>query len=64
MARPIGVKLVLKTESVENGATNRNTGLFNIDKLLKLALVFPYSTENGASNRTQVMFSSDESTIT
>jgi hypothetical protein len=49
MARPIGVKFDLKTKSVENGATNGNTGMFKTDKLLKLALVFPYSTENGAS---------------
>jgi hypothetical protein len=46
MARPIRVKFVLKTESLENGTSNRNTGVFNIDNLLKLALVFPYSTEN------------------
>jgi hypothetical protein len=46
MARPIGVKVVIKTESVENGATNRNTGVFIFYKLLKLALVFPYSAEN------------------
>ena len=45
MAHPIGVKSYLKTESVENGATNRNIVVFNIDTLLKLAFVFPYSTE-------------------
>jgi hypothetical protein len=45
MARPIGMKSSLKTESVENGATNRDIGVFNIDKLLKLAFVFQYSTE-------------------
>ncbi len=47
MAHPIGVKSDLKTESVENGATNRNTGMFNFYKLLKLTLI-PYSTEAGA----------------
>jgi hypothetical protein len=48
MAHPIGVKSDLKTESVENGAANRNTGVFNFYKLLKLTLIFPYSTEAGA----------------
>jgi hypothetical protein len=48
MAHPIGLKSNLKTESVENGAANRNTGVFNGYKLLKLALVFPYSTEADA----------------
>jgi hypothetical protein len=48
MAHPIGVKSDLKTESVENGATNRNKGMFNFYKLLKLTLIFPYSTEAGA----------------
>jgi hypothetical protein len=51
MARSIGVKSDLKTESVENGATNQIAGMLNFYKLLKLALVFSYSTENGASNR-------------
>ncbi len=49
MARPIGVKSEFNTESVENGAPNRNTGVFNFYKLLKLALVFAYSTEAGVS---------------
>jgi hypothetical protein len=48
MARPIGVKSDFKTESVENGAPNRNTCVFNFYILLKLALLFPYSTEAGA----------------
>jgi hypothetical protein len=48
MAHPIGVKSNLKTESVENGAPNTNTDLFNFLKLLKLALAYPYSTEAGA----------------
>jgi hypothetical protein len=48
MAHPIGVKSDLKTESVENGAANRNGGVFNFYKLLKLTLIFPYSTEAGA----------------
>ena len=51
--------LLVSPYSVENGATNRNTGVLNLYKLLKLALVYPYSTENGASNRSQVMFSFD-----
>ncbi len=49
MAHPIGVKCDLETKSVENGATNRNAGVFKVYSLLKLALVFPYSAENGAS---------------
>ncbi len=48
MAHPIGVKSDLKTDSVENGAANRNTDVFNFYKLLKLTLIFPYSTEAGA----------------
>jgi hypothetical protein len=48
MAHPIGVKSNLKTESIENGATNSNIGVFNCYKLLKLALIFPYSTEANA----------------
>jgi hypothetical protein len=38
MARPIGVKSYLITESVENGATNRSKGVFRIYSQLKLAL--------------------------
>ncbi len=53
--------LLATTYSVENGASNRNTGVFIIDNLLKLALVFLYSTENGASNRIQVIFSFEQS---
>jgi hypothetical protein len=30
MAHPIGVKVVIKTESVENGATNWNVGVFEV----------------------------------
>ncbi len=48
MAHPIGVKSDLKTESAENGTTNRNTVVFNFYNLLKLTLIFPYSTEAGA----------------
>jgi hypothetical protein len=48
MAHPIGVKSYLKTESVENGATNRKTGVFKFYKLLKLTLIFPFSAEAGA----------------
>jgi hypothetical protein len=55
MAHPIGVKSDLKTESVENGATNRNTGVFNFYKLLKLTLIFPYSTEAGALSLSEVL---------
>jgi hypothetical protein len=33
--------------------------VFKVYKLLKLALVFPYSAENGASNRSKVQFSFD-----
>jgi hypothetical protein len=47
MAHPIGGKSDFKTESVEKGATNKNTGLCNFYKLLKQALIFPYSTEAG-----------------
>jgi hypothetical protein len=65
MAQQIRMKacliLLATTYSVENGASNRSTGVFNIDSLLKLALVFLYSTENGASNRIQVMFSFEQS---
>jgi hypothetical protein len=65
MAQQIGMKasliLLATTYSVENGASNRSTGVFNIDNLLKLALVFLYSTENGASNRIQVMLSFEQS---
>jgi hypothetical protein len=32
--------LLVSPYSVENGATNRNTGVLNLYKLLKLALVF------------------------
>jgi hypothetical protein len=59
MARPIGVKSDLETESVENGATNRNVGMFKVYILLELALVFPYSAENCVSNRSKVEFSFD-----
>ncbi len=38
MARPIGVKSYLRTESVENGATNRSKGVFRFYSQLKLAL--------------------------
>jgi hypothetical protein len=48
MARPIGVKSNFKTESLENGATNRKTGVFKFYKLLKLTLIFPFSAEAGA----------------
>jgi hypothetical protein len=65
MAQQIGMTacliLFVITYSVENGASNRSTGEFNIDNLLKLALVFLYSTENGASNRIQVIFSFEQS---
>jgi hypothetical protein len=61
MARPIQVKSDFKTESVENGATSKNAGLLKSYKLLKLVLVFPYSTENGAPNRSQVMYSFEQS---
>jgi hypothetical protein len=54
MARPIWVKSDLKTKSVENGATNNNTGVFNFYKLLKLVLFFPYSTEAGALSLSEV----------
>ncbi len=44
MAQQIGMPacliLLVITYSVENGASNRSTGEFNIDNLLKLALVF------------------------
>ena len=60
MAQPIGMKAclisIVSAYSVENGATNKNAGVLNFYKLLKLAVVFPYSTENGASNRIQVIF--------
>ncbi len=36
MARPIGEKSDLNTESVENGATSRNAGMFKVYNLLKL----------------------------
>ena len=55
MAHPIGVKSDFKTESVENGATNRNTGMFNFYKLLKLTLIFPYSTEAGALSLSEML---------
>ncbi len=42
--------------SVENGATNTNTGVLKVYSLLKLALVFPYSAENGASNGSKGVF--------
>ena len=52
MAQPIGMKACLislsSPYSVENGATNKNAGVFNFYKLLKLTLIFPYSTEAGA----------------
>ncbi len=57
MARPIGEKSDLNTESVENGATSRNAGMFKVYNLLKLALFFPYSGENGASNWSWGVFS-------
>jgi hypothetical protein len=41
MARPIGVKSYLKTESVENGATNKNIGVFRFYSQLKLAQSLP-----------------------
>jgi hypothetical protein len=67
MAQQIGMKacliLLATTYSVENGASNRSTGVFKIDNLLKLALVILYSTENGASNRIQIMFSFEQSLI-
>jgi hypothetical protein len=60
MAQSIGRKacliLLVSPYSVENGATNRNSGVLNFHRLLKLALVFPYSTENGASNRSRGVF--------
>jgi hypothetical protein len=53
MAQQIGMKAclisIVSAYSVENGATNKNAGVFNL--FLKLAVVFRYSTENGASNR-------------
>jgi hypothetical protein len=65
MAQQIGMTacliLLVTTYSVENGASNRSTGVFNFDNLLKLVLVFLYSTENGASNRIQVIFSLEQS---
>ncbi len=42
-ARPIAVKSDLKTESVENGATYRNAGVFKVYSLLKLALSLSFS---------------------
>ncbi len=52
MAQPIVMRVslipIISTYSVENGAANRNTGVFNFYKLLKLTLIFPYSTEAGA----------------
>jgi hypothetical protein len=48
MAHPTGAKSDLKTESVENGAANRNTSVFNFYILLKLTLISPYPTEAGA----------------
>jgi hypothetical protein len=47
MALPIGLKTYLislgSPYSVENGASNRNAGVFKVYNLLKLALVFPFS---------------------
>jgi hypothetical protein len=43
MAHPIEVKFYLKTESVENGATNRSKGVFRFYGQLKLALSFSLS---------------------
>jgi hypothetical protein len=48
-----------KIESVENGVTNRNSGVFKVYNLLKLALILPYFAENGASKRSTVKFSFD-----
>jgi hypothetical protein len=63
MAQQMGMKACLISNvsaySGENGATNKNAGVLNFYKLLKLAVVFPYSTENGASNRIQVIFASN-----
>jgi hypothetical protein len=55
MAHPIEVKSDLKTESVENGAANRNTGVFYFYNLLKLTLISPYSTEAGALSLSEVL---------
>jgi len=65
MAQPIGMKAclisIVSAYCVENSATNKNTGVLNFYKLLKLAVVSPYSTENGASNRIQVIFCFEQS---
>jgi hypothetical protein len=46
MAPPIGMKTYLISlgfpYSVENGASNRNAGVFKVYILLKLALVFSF----------------------